>query len=93
MTLSFRHARQASGITIGSEDSISWVDVDESDPLSSGLGERACFLDRLDMSGILLSSKLKSGRRTEKRFVRVGGGLSGTAVVAELSTFGISIVK
>lgn len=67
MTLSFRHARQASGITIGSEDSISWVDVDESDPLSSGLGERACFLDRLDMSGILLSSKLKNGRRTEKR--------------------------
>jgi len=50
VTFSFPQARHAAGIIIGTKDSSSLED-DDSD-VSSEACERACFLDRLDVSGM-----------------------------------------
>ena len=79
VTFSFPQARHATGIVIGTKDSSSLED-DESD-ISSEVCERACFLDRLDVSGMssgvvdglrpeFLKSELNWGRYRWKRITR-----------------------
>jgi hypothetical protein len=89
VTFSFPQARHAAGIIIGTKDSSSLED-DESD-VSSEACERACFLDRLDVSG--MSSGVVDGPRPKdqagceflKSELKLGQGFVGKRITRQLT--------